>query len=48
MDWPLEYVGPSESDLMKVFRYAPRETTVIKLSITDEVCCAGRNSFYHL
>lgn len=37
MDWPLENAGLSDSDLTKVFRYAPHETTVIRLLTTDHV-----------
>jgi hypothetical protein len=37
MDWPLENAELTDSDLAKVFRYAPRETTVIRLLTTDQV-----------
>jgi hypothetical protein len=37
MDLPLENAELSDSDLAKVFRYAPRETTIIRRLTTDEV-----------
>jgi hypothetical protein len=37
MDWPLENAELSDSDLAKVFRYVPSETTVIRLLTTDPV-----------
>lgn len=35
MDWPLANVGLSDSDLARVFRYLPQETTVIRRLTTD-------------
>jgi len=37
MDWPLENAGLSDSDLTRVFRYAPSEATVLRLLATDQV-----------
>jgi len=47
MDWPLENAELSDSDLAKVFRYAPRETTVVRLLTTDEVGSSRCLIAYH-
>lgn len=36
MDWPIDNAGLSDSDLAKVFRYEPLETTVVRLLTTDQ------------
>ncbi|RYP75012.1 hypothetical protein DL771_002660 [Monosporascus sp. 5C6A] len=35
MDFPLENAGLNEGDLNKVFRYAPRKTTIVRCLTTD-------------
>lgn len=37
MDWPRENLGISEVDLKKVFKYEPKETSVVRLRGSDDV-----------
>lgn len=38
MDFPLNRPGLHDSDLSRVFRYAPQETTVARFLAKDPVC----------
>jgi hypothetical protein len=38
MNFPLGRAGLNDSDLNKVYRYVPRETTVVRFLTTDPVC----------